>query len=174
MIAEPNIRAELAIASGDIARMRTLIANVREAKRELLATDLGLLPLEQYQAELAFEQRECTRLDDAVGIVEVQLDRELEAEEELTLYRDLVGLAANPGDIIGKTGPSTYQLAMPWSDEHKTTMMQAYVAGVVADALPSHTARLGYAIIRTAAPIGPIETHLPPNRTPIIKTSRQR
>ena len=173
MIADPQLRSELAIASGDILRMQALVARAREIKRDLLATDVGLLSAEDYRAILAWEQQECIKLDDAIAVVEVELDRELADEEELALYADMRGLAMNPGDLIGKTGPSTYQLAMPWSDETKAASMEGYVAGIVADALPTISARLGHATMRTNVP-ATVELHDAPNRTPIIRTSRTR
>jgi hypothetical protein len=173
MISDAQLQSELAIANGDIVRMQTLVARAREANRNLIASDIGLLSADEYRNVLAWEQQECARIDDAVAVVEVELDRELAEEEELALYSDMRGLAMNPGDLIGKTGPATYQLAMPWSNEQKAASMERFVAGIVADALPTVSARLGHATLRAAAP-APIELHDAPNRAPIIRTTRHR
>ncbi len=178
MFSDARLTAELDMADAAIAQMRTTIARMQTIEADVrlrTAEDAGLLDPQTYSDALAQEQRACVEIDDAISIVEIDLERELSREEELRLYAELRSFAAAPGDLIGKLDDRRYQLAFPWNGAADAARMQGFVAGIVADALPGIESMLGRATCTNATPaFSAIPMQPAPARAPIVKTMRSR
>lgn len=175
MISDAQLQREIDFATGDIQQMRTLIGRLRGTElNERTAFDYGLLPTVEFASAFQRERDACLEIDDAISLIEIDVQEELSNETELELYRELRGLAMQPGSIIGKLDDTRYQLALPWTDEHHAQRAQAFVAGIIADTFPDIALRIGHATVSHAQPIAEPQLADAPNRALIVRTGRLR
>lgn len=178
-IGTAQLRDELVRGDEEIERIEATIATLREAQARGIAptaTDMGLLAPDRFAQTLAMERQRAAKIDDVVSFLEVELDRDLEATEEIRLYVQMREIAANPGDCAGRTERG-YGVILPYVDQATGDELARVLAGMATAIDPDLGVSYGSEAFSTR-PNGPalpeIDLQPAPGRLPIVHRTLPR